>query len=819
MPVLDQIETFGKQEFTSSYTDIVVNGTIVTGAGTPFSRQKVADKNYGLSHNFTNKNYTYADRLRFLSGSRIGSPIQNLFLQQFAFQESYYDSYLPSPVSIAQKNNVIFPYLEASGALSGSAEHGIRATSNNTIGLFLADSTNISNKPNIKNYIDITWSQAKWPFRSRYKTLDRIFKLSFDLPEQVNLTERFSNGETVSPPIKSNKLGNLYLVVSNCYVDFNFPQIQTVLSESGKFNPKRRTPQFADGDIRAVAYAPPSVSSSTDSRGIYCAIGRDGNKIHYSNDGILWNAYHTNVAYATTNDARGITYSVNSSNNFVTWIIVNSNKNVIYLNTSKNPKLGSWTTATLPSQGGHKLYSVAYNNPQGDAVASNFVVAGESFSGGIVQTSTDETGTSWNAEQALGTVSRFWGITFNTASNNFIAVGTDGFGGNVPVYTSNNRAGTAWTLRATPVTGSLRAVASNGTTCIAVGVSNNNGIILRSTNSGVNWTLVKDTPPLGSVDSTYYAVSPGRTDDNIDWIVVGNRGQILVSKDNGINWETVIPDSGFDGPDAFGIYREFFGVNAIAVNPVTNTAVNGERYVLVGDGQSIAQRDIIFRATDLVSNTYASNSLGIFVHETNLLRQGLVKANSSDYIKSTPAQVETFYKTYFGNHKGLDFNLSASWGLNTGAEIGQKPSTSKGRWIRDCVPGFRDFEYFDLATGVPSIETIRVYDPIVSQWGYGIYNAIPTFSKMIFKRNHFGHFRDILEQRPYTKFLLASKRSTVQQAAVNINFVSGTLAYQRARDYLTASNPSYNPTDSGQFDFEYKAGQPFFDNIDLNQYR
>jgi len=71
-----------------------------------------------------------------------------------------------------------------------------------------------------------------------------------------------------------------------------------------------------------------------------------------------------------------------------------------------------------------------------------------------------------------------------------------------------------------------------------------------------------------------------------------------------------------------------------------------------------------------------------------------------------------------------------------------------------------------------------------------------------------------LEQRKYTKFFNGDgftadgknngkKGST--SAAVTVRFVSGS------NTAVTASNPLLNPNDSGIYDFECKAGQPFHD--------
>jgi len=42
--------------------------------------------------------------------------------------------------------------------------------------------------------------------------------------------------------------------------------------------------------------------------------------------------------------------------------------------------------------------------------------------------------------------------------------------------------------------------------------------------------------------------------------------------------------------------------------------------------------------------------------------------------------------------------------------------------------------------------------PVIRGWKYGIYNGLPSHSKMIFRRDRYGQFRDMLEQRIFTKF-------------------------------------------------------------------
>lgn len=89
---------------------------------------------------------------------------------------------------------------------------------------------------------------------------------------------------------------------------------------------------------------------------------------------------------------------------------------------------------------------------------------------------------------------------------------------------------------------------------------------------------------------------------------------------------------------------------------------------------------------------------------------------------------------------------------------------------------------------------------------FGVYSPIPAYSKAVFRRNHFGFFRDMLEQRPNTTFF-DERRGVSLETAITINFLTTSQAY------LTASSPDpyLNARSSGMFDFGYRAGRPFFE--------
>lgn len=58
------------------------------------------------------------------------------------------------------------------------------------------------------------------------------------------------------------------------------------------------------------------------------------------------------------------------------------------------------------------------------------------------------------------------------------------------------------------------------------------------------------------------------------------------------------------------------------------------------------------------------------------------------------------------------------------------------------------------------------YSPVIRGWKYGLYNGLPAHSRAHFRRNRFGQFRDMLEQRLFTTFFNSSTTLT-QNAARN----------------------------------------------------
>jgi hypothetical protein len=109
----------------------------------------------------------------------------------------------------------------------------------------------------------------------------------------------------------------------------------------------------------------------------------------------------------------------------------------------------------------------------------------------------------------------------------------------------------------------------------------------------------------------------------------------------------------------------------------------------------------------------------------------------------------------------------------------------------------------------------------IEGWKYGLYNGIPTNFSCVFRQNHYGQPRDMLEGRIYTKTYNNPAIGGPLDEAGGINFISGSALRGESDNWLTASiygstnvaaAYTVNPYGSGIFDKEYRASQPWFDN-------
>jgi len=102
------------------------------------------------------------------------------------------------------------------------------------------------------------------------------------------------------------------------------------------------------------------------------------------------------------------------------------------------------------------------------------------------------------------------------------------------------------------------------------------------------------------------------------------------------------------------------------------------------------------------------------------------------------------------------------------------------------------------------------FSPIIRGWRYGVYSGLPSYTKAYFRQGRYGQLRDMLEQRPFTKFYdedTSNGRSGVQlTSAVTVKFVNkdGSIAVPEN-------------TDSQNLSLEATSSVPYFDGETRNR--
>lgn len=198
-------------------------------------------------------------------------------------------------------------------------------------------------------------------------------------------------------------------------------------------------------------------------------------------------------------------------------------------------------------------------------------------------------------------------------------------------------------------------------------------------------------------------------------------------------------------------------------------------------------------------------------------------------IPSVPPKQSTNAAGPFSNNAAFDFNWVCDSRLNSTTPQGFILTGSAG--ASDAIKalfGFGDMNnrvYTTLGTfGTTHFADFRRREPdpsynfgskwsmspIIRGWKYGVYSGLPAFSKAYFRAKRYGQFRDMLEQRPFTKFYLTPGNDPRAQgptpAAVTVKFVD-------AGGKLT--NPQN--TLSQNLSFEATSSMPYFDGETRNR--
>jgi len=126
--------------------------------------------------------------------------------------------------------------------------------------------------------------------------------------------------------------------------------------------------------------------------------------------------------------------------------------------------------------------------------------------------------------------------------------------------------------------------------------------------------------------------------------------------------------------------------------------------------------------------------------------------------------------------------------------------------------------------------------PVIRGWKYGLVSGFPIHSRAVFRRNKFGQFRDMLEQRPFTKFVYSgvnvfgnavtpqrgpsragrefSQVGQVQESPVTVHFVKRRFEVNK-RNIGKIFDEPVNPTmtTSQNLSTEVTSSLPYFDGV------
>jgi hypothetical protein len=102
------------------------------------------------------------------------------------------------------------------------------------------------------------------------------------------------------------------------------------------------------------------------------------------------------------------------------------------------------------------------------------------------------------------------------------------------------------------------------------------------------------------------------------------------------------------------------------------------------------------------------------------------------------------------------------------------------------------------------------FGPVIRGWKYGLCNGMPSTTHAIYRRGTYGQFRDMLEQRQYTKFYMTSNvegiKLGITPSPIQVKFVDS---------FGKLTNPEN--TRAQNLSFEATSSLPYFDGETRNR--
>jgi hypothetical protein len=900
MPVFDQYEVEPISAYTGSYTDdININNPILNG--TSSIAIYIGSKNTGLNENINLVNFTYLDRLDYVSGSKGGTVTQNLYSQGIS-NERYYDSIPPDLLSLYTLDAKIpsFGSTVANnseyGFLSGSLIHNRPLIPQTNIPIIIGPigSRNILSTNASSEFINFSWKENPWPYRSRYKNIARQSSFKNRLYRDIYSTTKSLDGNDI-PQTLCTHIGSFYwaLPVNDGPTGIIKSPVLFVTSGANDTNLFFEHGNMPAGeDLHDIIYNSSigdAVSGSV--KDLYVSVGRKFG-MAYSFNGIKWfplSGYLTNDKLIQTSntsigDAVGsfdtIAYSVDgiggTPGRHRRYIIANTrvgtsgggiyvqnvSKKIPYTDTPSdwtfysngNLATGSYISG-LPASTQVNVKSIAFNDPYGymnDGDGKFCMVGRRNNSSTLPLILIADRAPSMAANSILYIASPVTNkqlndvtisLTSTTTASLWFACGADGTIVHSAEYTGT---GSPWTnvSIAPAITEDFNTIAARPSSSASstIIVAGTNGVAYRATKSNVPaisaWSAIAGLP----TGVTWDKVIPvKRTDTNVQWFLVGYYATgaplIYYSTDDGVSWSEFADKTTNWGTkfktwvhDPSGIFPLFCGIASVpsaTLNPSsTNEGYKTLETMVLGGGDmwttNTFPNDIILAKISDVETSYSSsilyasyfNSDDCTFANAKQLRPitGLLEPEGYYHKNIIPNNIVPF-KHFFGFGNGITFQFGESpyGGFAADAKF-------PGALTIKSAPQNVSWDVYD-GWEERGPEAVKIYGGLIRGWHYGLYNALPTFTKQITRRGKFGQLRDILEGRTTVAGLVESGFSPytnlpIQRTLffpVEISFTSGTLIYSQSRDYVTATNPTYNPYDSGIYDIYYRSGQPFFD--------
>lgn len=779
----------------------------ITQSVTPFLREVVASHVNGTTQKLKEANILYSDRIRFKNGRARGSRNQSTFVQGIDSQETFFDSLVPNPIDIATRNGVVLAYLTpASGALDASSEHFGLPASAGDIPIFFGDSVPASLVGN-EDVIDTQWLQSPFPFQSKYKQLKRVLKPSFFLAEPRSIGIDFSTGDSMVPVSQSNVVGTVYYVSDQVITGFNNQLFFGEYDFLGSVFTEGEFPTVVDFGIELLtewngtdSTSFPKVFQTSLDQQMLC--GSDGIIVRRQQGVSGWSLVQgigiSSDLYAVAH-SRGTNFFGTSQ--FGSWVFVGAGGTILY---STRVDGGSLASAT-PGGGFAGSFHGVCNLYTSSGPSGIFVAVGEN---GNIHYSSDYTGSgTWTQVIVGGGTPTLYAVDYNYVLSRFVAVGSGG-----RIYVSTDAI--TWSLVSSignllNFTDDLYTVKCHFSSLNGMGlegmtvVAGANGALAVHVGSSLTtesqWTVVASTPAgaglLNGYSGDFRASARGAEVDNgggrYTFYVAGDDGMIMGGSDFGstTQWTVFTPT-----PEASGV--NFRCMTSMNFWPSREWNDTGD-FLVAGHPRYI-EFESIGRVVDIETPEYAYDDTSErFINNGELM--SLNSAGLPAGAKYVRSKMSDSLKTYFGFGPGASLQLDGNFTPNNYTFL---PRTSV------------QFEDVKVFTGTTAMDTLRFVAPKPSGFRYGVLNVEPQATKCMFRRDKFGHPRDMLEQRASSKVLLTTNgNTTVGDAVVKVEFVTGSLAYERAINYQSvSSSQTYNPTDSGIYDAEYRSGMPFFDN-------